>query len=93
MIGGLLHAILGDSTAEVRLNSPVASVDQTGERVTVTLRDRSTVLADAVIVAVAYNAWGTIEFDPPLNDASREMRGYPRASRSALAGVRAQITL
>lgn len=79
--GALLHAILGDSTAEVRLNSPVASVDQTGERVIVTLRDRSTVQADAVVVAVAYNAWGTIDFDPPLNDAKRRAQRTPHPGR------------
>ena len=79
--GALLHAILADSNAEVRLNSPVGSVDQTGERVVVTLRDGAAVEADAVIVATAYNAWGTIDFTPPLNAAKQRAQSAPHPGR------------
>jgi monoamine oxidase len=79
--GALLSAILDDSKADVRLASPVKSVDQTGERVVVTIRDSDTVEADAVVVATAYNAWGTIEFTPALNAAKQRAQASPHPGR------------
>jgi monoamine oxidase len=79
--GALLSAILDDSKADVRLASPVKSVDQTGERVVVTIRDGDTVEADAVVVATAYNAWGTIEFTPALNAAKQRAQASPHPGR------------
>lgn len=79
--GALLQAILGDSSADVRLGSPVKSVDQTGEHVVITLRNGDVVEADAVVVATAYNAWGTIEFTPALNAAKQRAQESPHPGR------------
>lgn len=79
--GALLQAILDDSKAEVRLNSPVAAVDQTGERIAVALRDGTVVQADAVVVAAAYNAWSTIEFTPTLSEAKARAQRAPHPGR------------
>lgn len=79
--GALLGAILADSKAEVRLSSPVRAVDQTGERVLVTLVDGEVVEADAVVVATAYNAWSTIEFTPTLSEAKAAAQDAPHPGR------------
>lgn len=79
--GALLAAMLEESGATVRLSAPVASVDQTGERVVVTLRDGEALEADAVVVATAYNAWSTIAFTPPLGAAKSRAVETPHPGR------------
>jgi monoamine oxidase len=67
----LINAIIGDSTADVRLESAVSRVsqDRTGVEVTTQTGDRFT--AAACVVAVPLNCWDDIEFAPVLSGAKR----------------------
>ncbi|WP_323055328.1 MULTISPECIES: flavin monoamine oxidase family protein [Streptomyces] len=81
----LVRAILDDADADVRLNSPVASVTQRGRLVRVTTRAGRHHLAPEVVMAVPVNVWRTIEFDPPLpvahRVASRQGFGVPHEKK------------
>jgi monoamine oxidase len=64
----LLDAILGDAPqVNVRLETPVATVEQDDTRVKVTAVDGTVFEADGVVVAVPVNVWENIQFDPPLS--------------------------
>lgn len=70
---------------EVRLNSPVARVDQTGDDVVITTVDGDTVTAAAVVVATPMNLWNDIEFVPQLSEVKRvtsaERHGGERSAK------------
>lgn len=53
---------------DIRLNSPVATVDQTGDGVVVTMRDGSSVSAARVVCALPMNCLKDVEFLPALDD-------------------------
>lgn len=63
---GLLTAMLAEAKPVLRLNSPVASVTDTGSQVRVTLRSGAGYSAARAIVAVPVNVWPTIRFSPSL---------------------------
>lgn len=67
----LVNAILTDAAPTVRLNSPVASIVQRGDKAHVTTRGGEEYSAPEVILAVPVNVWRTITFDPPLPEAHR----------------------
>lgn len=69
----LIEAIIGDSTAEVRLSSPVASVVQDDGKATVRLRSGEQITSSHVVVAVPINVLDTIQFSPPLSDARQAL--------------------
>jgi monoamine oxidase len=81
----LLESILGDASAELRLNSPVAAVEDDGRRVLVTTRAGERFSAAVVVVAVPVNAWRTIDFRPGLpkvhQQATTERVGVPYATK------------
>jgi hypothetical protein len=85
--GSLVEAIAGDVT-EVRLECPVARVDQTGEDVRITTIAGETVRASAVVVGVPMNTWNDIEFLPELSEvkrsASAERHGTERIAKAIL---------
>lgn len=66
---GNLATRIGEDIHEVRLNSPVVRVDQTGEDVLVTTTGGDTFAASAVVVATPVPLWKDIEFLPQLNEA------------------------
>ncbi|MFG3497344.1 flavin monoamine oxidase family protein [Streptomyces sp. NPDC047928] len=66
---GLLTAMLNEAKPVVRLNSPVASVTDTGSRVFVTLKSGVQYSAQRVVVAVPVNVLPTIRFSPALPPA------------------------
>jgi len=53
----------------IRLNSPVAAVAVSGERVAVSLGSGATLEADDVVLTAPPSVWGGIRFDPPLGIA------------------------
>jgi monoamine oxidase len=64
----LIDAILGDAPeVDVRLETPVASVEQDGARVKVTTVDGVVFEADGAVVALPVNLWEKVRFDPPLS--------------------------
>ena len=79
----LVEAIAGDGGAEMRLESPVAAVEQDGRRVAVRLRDGGTLEAPVAIVALPLNVLGSVEFDPPLSRAASGRPPRPARRRTA----------
>lgn len=74
--GALIAAMADDSGADIRLETPVASVTQNEHGVSVTTRSGDSFTASSVVVATPMACWQDIEFTPPLSqhkiDASRE---------------------
>ena len=84
----LMEAIAEDA-GEVRLDSPVASVDQTGDDVVVTTASGEVFRTSAVVVAIPMNVWNDIEFTPELSPVKRETSAERHgAERSAKALMR-----
>lgn len=85
---GLLVERMAEDVQEVRLGTPVASVDQTGDDVLVKTTAGETVSASRVVLAVPMNAWNTIEIAPQLSEAKRaasaEEHGCRRTSKAWL---------
>ncbi|WP_245848927.1 flavin monoamine oxidase family protein [Lentzea kentuckyensis] len=65
-MSSLVGAILNEANAEVRLNTPVAAISESGGQVTVTTRAGTRITAKTVVVAVPVNLWSTISFSPGL---------------------------
>ncbi|NGY62495.1 FAD-dependent oxidoreductase [Lentzea sp. NEAU-D13] len=68
----ILNAMLAESKPVLKLNSPVKSVVQNANKVTVTTRAGEAFTAPEVIMAVPVNVWRTISFSPALPAAHRE---------------------
>lgn len=83
----LIDAIIEDSTAEVWLNSPVQSVDDTGQAVHVTLRDGTQIAAETVVMTAPINTWSAIEFAPPLEGAHAAMAEEKQSGESVKTWV------
>ncbi|TCK21930.1 flavin monoamine oxidase family protein [Pseudonocardia endophytica] len=85
--GLLLERMTADIT-EVRLNTPVARVDQSGADVLVTTAHGETITASAVVVATPMNTWNDIEFLPQLSETKRvtsdERHGADRSGKAML---------
>lgn len=71
--GGLIQRMLADARAEVLYNSPVASVYDSGSKVTVTTRDGRSYTAPTAVVAVPANVWKDIRFSPGLPPLHQEV--------------------
>lgn len=80
----LVEAIAAEVT-DVRVDCPVATVDQTGDDVVVTTAAGESIRASAVVVAVPMNVWNDIEFMPPLSEVKRvssaEKHGTDRSGK------------
>ncbi|WP_437436757.1 FAD-dependent oxidoreductase [Salinispora arenicola] len=81
----LAQAILTEAAADVRLNSPVRSIIDTGREVVVRTRTGASYSAASVVVAVPVNVWNSIEFSPGLTverrRASNQTFGVPTAQK------------
>jgi monoamine oxidase len=87
-VGGmtlLLQKMLAGSGVQLQLNSPVASVTQTGGGVQVKTKSGQAYNASTVVVAVPVNVWPTIQFSPGLPavqaEAAREGVGVSFGSK------------
>ncbi|HWI74886.1 MAG TPA: NAD(P)/FAD-dependent oxidoreductase [Baekduia sp.] len=67
----LVNALARDSGAEIRLSSPVASVDATGDDVVAVTRSGTRHRARHAIIAVPASTWSRISFTPALNEAKQ----------------------
>lgn len=64
----LLEAMMTDAPqVDVRLETPVASVEQDGSKVRVTTVDGQVFDGDGVVIALPVNVWERVQFDPPLS--------------------------
>ena len=61
------------SGAVIRLSSPVTSVQQSADSVSVTLESGERVQASYAVMAVPINLWSEIAFNPPLNAAKQRV--------------------
>jgi monoamine oxidase len=86
----LVTAILADADATVQTSSPVAAIEQHGERLTVITRDGSTHTASAAVVAVPLNCMSAIEFTPALAGDKQAAVNEGQASRGLKVSVRIQ---
>jgi monoamine oxidase len=89
----LIEAMAEDGGAEIRLSTPVASVEQHDGGVVVTTRAGDQVHARYAIVTAPLNTLGAIEFSPPLSDVKREAIGDGQASRGAKVWVEVRADL
>ena len=91
----LSSAIAADGSPEIRLEAPVTRVEQTGSGVTVVLRDGEALQARAAVVAAPLNTWTSIDFDPPLSEAKRELaaRGHAGHGLKVIVRVRGRHDL
>ncbi len=94
-MGRLSSAIAADGSPEIRLEAPVTRVEQTGSSVTVVLRDGEALQARAAVVAAPLNTWTSIDFDPPLSEAKRELaaRGHAGHGLKVIVRVRGRHDL
>ncbi|RJE25247.1 hypothetical protein PHISCL_02397 [Aspergillus sclerotialis] len=69
----LIEAILNESTAELRLSTPVSSVKDDGSQVIITTRAGQTLSAHSVILTLPVNTLGDVQITPPLPPAVRTM--------------------
>lgn len=72
---------------DVRLSSPVTSVQHDADGVTITIDGGQTLRARAAILATPVNTWPDVSFEPPLSDVKRELsaKGQPGHSFKAWA--------
>jgi monoamine oxidase len=82
--------MIADSTADVRLDSEVVAIDQTGDAVDIRLADGSTVTSSAVIVTLPLNALNSIEVTPPLSEGKWSASAEGQASRGVKVWIRAR---
>jgi monoamine oxidase len=68
----LIDAITADSNAEVRLETPVARVEQDEEGVSVTTEAGTTFRSRTAVIAMPMNCWNDVHFDPPLSQDKQE---------------------
>lgn len=78
----LVEAILADSGADVRLETPIARVVQDDSGVTVTTVAGESFTAGRAIVAVPVNCWEDIEFSPALSPQKQQMAEEKHMSRA-----------
>lgn len=83
----LIQAIADDSLAEIRLNTPVSSVEQNDDGVVVTTRDGEVLRASGVVVAVPLNTLGAIEFSPALSTGKQAASSERQAGRGSKVWV------
>ncbi|NMO02247.1 FAD-dependent oxidoreductase [Gordonia sp. TBRC 11910] len=65
--GALINAMADDTDADIRYETPVASVSQDADGVTVTTRGGDSFTAKTAVVATPLACWNDIEFTPPLS--------------------------
>src|SRR4051812_7793642 len=88
--GALLGAIADAAPFERRLEAPVAAVATRDGGVEVTTRDGEELAARVAVVAVALNALGGIEFDPPLPEDKQRAIELGQASRGIKVMIHAR---
>ena len=84
---GLIDAMAGDSTAEIRLSTPVDAVEQDDDGVLVTTREGEVLRAAAAVVTVPLNTLSQIRFTPELSPVRRAAAQERQASHGSKVWV------
>jgi len=71
-VSTLVQAMADDSGADIRLSTPVRSVVQSDDHVTVTTEAGDSFTAGTVVVATPLACWKDLEFTPPLSKGKQE---------------------
>ena len=79
----LAEAILADSTADLRLNQPVASIVQDGSGVLVQAADGKQFSARQLVLALPLSVLNDIDIHPALSPAKRQAAARGQAGRGA----------
>lgn len=90
---GLIDAMAAESGAEIRLSTPVSSVDDRGDEVVVTTRAGETITARSVVIAVPVNALSDIAITPPVSAPVQEFvdNKHPMLNRKLWVRVKGEI--
>ncbi len=78
-----LQPILDAAACEVRLNTPIAAVEQSGDHVVVTTHAGEALGARAVVVTVPLNALGDVRFEPALSEGKQAGIALGHAGRGS----------
>ena len=70
--GALIEKMLEDGAPEVRLATPVARIEDLGDRVRITTRQGDQVHAAAAVITLPMNVLGDVEFSPALPSGARQ---------------------
>jgi len=84
----LAEAILADSTAEVRLNRPVASIVQDGSGVIVQTADGKQYAARQLVLALPLSVLNDLDIQPALSPGKRQAAERGQAGRGAKLWVK-----
>ncbi|VXB89543.1 Amine oxidase [Arthrobacter sp. 9V] len=84
------EAILADSTAELRLNQPVAAIEQDDGGVLVTTKTGKQYKARQVILALPLSVLNDIDIQPELSPGKREAAGRGQAGRGAKLWIKVE---
>ncbi|GJE44739.1 flavin monoamine oxidase family protein [Methylobacterium soli] len=80
-VSRLIEIMAERAGLDIRLDSPVARVDQTGDRVVVTTRDGRTFTAGRVVTALPMNCIKNVAFAPPLSEAKMALSHEEHAAK------------
>ena len=83
-----LQPILDAAACETRLSTPVAAIEQDGDRVVVTTRAGEALPARAVVVTAPLNVLGDIAFAPGLSEGKQAGIALGQAGRGAKMMIR-----
>ncbi len=84
----LIDAMVADGRPDIRLSSPVATVEHGSDGATVTTRDGTGVSARAVVMSAPLNTWNAITFSPALSAEKQAAATEGQASRGVKVFVR-----
>lgn len=68
----LVDALAAESGADIVLSTPIAKIEQTSAGVVMTSRSGEPYSADAAVIALPFNVWRDVEFQPPLGNLKAE---------------------
>lgn len=85
---GVLQPILAAARCETRLDTPIAAIEQDGDRVVVTTRAGEALTAGAVVVTVPLNVLGDIAFEPGLSAGKQAAIALGQAGLGAKMMIR-----
>ncbi|MFN3513823.1 MAG: flavin monoamine oxidase family protein [Phenylobacterium sp.] len=91
--GALIEAIRGDADAQIRLSSPVVSVEQSADHVRLQIEGGKSVLGRSVVVSAPLNVLTGIDFSPPLNAAKTQhaLEGHAGRGVKGYAAIRQNV--
>ena len=84
----LVEAIAADGGFEIRYETPVAAVEQSGDAVAIRTRSGGTIEARAAVVAVPVNSLGAIDFAPALSDGKQSVAAEKQSSHGVKIWIR-----